>query len=73
MKKLINFIFGAIMGGLVGATVALLLAPSSGDDLRSEMRQRIGSFQKELGEAVSQRKVELETRLNEMRKPGATL
>jgi gas vesicle protein len=69
MKKLFNFIFGAIIGGLIGATVALLLAPSSGDDLLNDVRQRFGSLQKELGEAVSQRKVELETRLNDLRKP----
>jgi gas vesicle protein len=69
MKKFFSFLSGASMGALVGATFALLLAPSSGDDLRSELRGRISTLQNELGQAASSRKLELEKKLAELRQP----
>ena len=69
MKKFLSFLVGSIMGGLVGATVALLLAPASGEELRGQLQDRFANFKDELGTAVSERRVELEQRLDEMRKP----
>ena len=69
MKKLVGFISGAIMGGLVGATLALLLAPSSGEELRGELKGRFGAFQEEIGQAMTDKRVELEAKLEELRKP----
>jgi len=34
------FLIGVIVGALVGSTVALLLAPEAGGQLRSEIRER---------------------------------
>ncbi|MBT7219007.1 MAG: YtxH domain-containing protein [Chloroflexi bacterium] len=59
------------MGGLVGATAALLLAPSTGEELRGQMKERISTFQDEMGQAMNSRKVELEKKLDDMRKPKA--
>ena len=36
--KGLGFIGGLVLGGLVGAAVALLLAPSSGQDTRAQIR-----------------------------------
>jgi gas vesicle protein len=35
-----GFVFGAIIGGAVGAITALLLAPKSGAELRSELAEK---------------------------------
>ncbi len=34
MNKIVSFLTGAIVGGLVGATIAILMAPSSGVELK---------------------------------------
>lgn len=71
MKKFFSFLGGVLMGGFIGATVALLLAPYSGEDLREEIQNRFATFQADLNEAVSQRKVELEKKLDDLRQPKA--
>ena len=35
-----GFLLGALIGGLVGATAALLLAPKSGKELRGDLNQQ---------------------------------
>jgi len=69
MRRLFNFIFGAIIGGFVGAAAAILLAPSSGDDLKLEIRDRFKGLWDELQSAAQERKAEMEGQLQEMRKP----
>jgi gas vesicle protein len=63
---------GVIMGGLVGATIALLLAPYSGETLRGQIRERLATLQDELTEAASTRRVELEKQLTNLRQPKST-
>lgn len=69
MKKLFSFILGAFVGGLIGGVLALLLAPASGEQLRSQIRQRGVSFTAEVQNAAAQRRAELEARLAELRTP----
>jgi gas vesicle protein len=69
MKKLLGFLSGAVMGGLVGATLALLLAPSSGDELRGQLQDRYGAFQSEIKQAMDSKRIELEGKLEDLRKP----
>ena len=57
------------MGALVGATLALLLAPYSGEALRGEIRERFNVLQDELSQAAAERRIELETYLDTLRKP----
>lgn len=71
MKRLFSFLTGAFIGGLVGATIAILLAPYSGEELQKELRQRFRAFQDDLSNAVSERRVELEKKLDDMRQPKA--
>ena len=69
MRKIFSFLTGIIMGGLVGAVVAILLAPYSGEELRNEVRQRVRAFQDDLNQAMSESRVELEKKLSDMRQP----
>lgn len=73
MRKLFGFLTGAVMGGLVGATVALLLAPESGEELRGQLRNRFDAFQQELTDAASVRRVELEKQLASLRQPRGSI
>ena len=69
MRRIISFLMGAAGGALVGATLAILLAPFSGEDLRSELRSRANRFRNELKEAAQQRRSELERQLQALRQP----
>lgn len=62
---------GAFTGGLLGAAVALLLTPVTGDQLRLEASSRIQRLQKELTEARDQKRAELESQLQALRAPKA--
>ena len=68
MKGVINFLSGLILGGLVGATLAILLAPESGEELRGEIRERVESIQAEVNRAASERRAELEKELAGLRR-----
>ena len=69
MRKFFSFLIGTTMGALVGATLALLLAPNSGEDLRGQIRDRFNVLQDELSQAAAERRIELETYLESLRKP----
>jgi gas vesicle protein len=69
MKKAISFLSGAILGAMVGAAVAILLAPTSGDMLQQQIRGRIESIQGEVRQASQERRKELEEQLASLRTP----
>ena len=69
MKKFLSFLVGTTMGALVGATLALLLAPSSGETLRGQIRERFSTLQDELSQAAAERRIELENYLDTLRNP----
>ena len=71
MRKIFGFLIGAFVGGLVGATIALLLAPDSGEELRTELRQRGAAFTAEIRQAATARQIELQERLDTLRAPRA--
>ena len=70
MRGLMSFLVGAMLGGLVGATIALLLAPASGDELRQQMRQQAEHIQLEVKHAAEERRRELEEQLAALRTPA---
>lgn len=72
MKRIFSFLMGTMFGALVGALLAILLTPQSGDDLRGGMRARIVQLKDDLKSAASSRKIELEKQLASMRKPAST-
>ncbi|MFH2039321.1 MAG: YtxH domain-containing protein [Chloroflexota bacterium] len=71
MRRTISFFIGVIMGGLVGATIALLFAPDSGTELRDQIRERAESLSTEIRRAAGSRRIELQERLETLRKPQA--
>ncbi len=72
MRRMFGFMIGILVGGLVGATVALLLAPQSGEKLRNELRARGDGFLAEVRNAAEQRRIELTDRLQTLRADRTT-
>lgn len=69
MRRMFGFLIGIVVGGLVGSTIALLLTPEPGEELRAQIRDRGQSFFNEVRHAADERKIELRQRLDEMRAP----
>ncbi|KAF0107736.1 MAG: hypothetical protein FD146_1367 [Anaerolineaceae bacterium] len=71
MKRTFSFIIGILTGGLVGATLALLFAPSSGEELRGQIRDRSEGLVSDIRQAASSKRIELQERLETLRAPKA--
>jgi len=69
MRQISGFLIGIFAGWLVGATVALLLAPQTGEGLRNEIRSRSTGFVDEIKGAAEDRRAELEKQLAALREP----
>ena len=69
MNRALNFLLGAAIGGFIGATLAILLAPSSGEELRSEIGARTNRIRSEVSQAAADRRAELESQLAALRAP----
>jgi len=69
MRRMFGFLIGVVVGGLVGSTIALLLAPESGEQIRGELRLRGENFFNEVRHAADARRIELRQRLETMREP----
>jgi gas vesicle protein len=69
MKRTLSFLSGALMGALVGTTLAVLLAPASGEELRAQIQERVQTFQHEVQQAASSRRADLERQLSALRQP----
>ncbi len=67
MKRLTNFMLGAIIGGILGGLTAILLAPTSGEQLRAQLQQRVDNIQIEIKEAAQKKRSDLEGRLEELK------
>ena len=63
------FVFGAVLGGVLGGLTAMLLAPYSGEELRSAIKKNVDEIQIEIKEAAQKKREELETQLQEMINP----
>jgi gas vesicle protein len=69
MKRMFGFLMGIVVGGLVGSTIALLLAPEAGEELRAQLRSRGEGFFNDVRHAADERKIELRQKLDELRAP----
>ena len=69
MRKSIAFLVGAVLGGLVGATLAVLVAPYSGEELRDKAQGRYLEIRSQVSEAAAARRAELEQQLQSLRSP----
>jgi gas vesicle protein len=69
MRSFARFMSGFILGGLVGAAAAILLAPYSGEQLRDQIEGEVGRIQIEVKQAATDRRSELEKQLAALRAP----
>lgn len=67
MRRFTSFVTGVIFGALVGTVTALLLAPTSGEDLRSRARERIDDLSDDVRGAYNARVAQLEAELEKLR------
>ncbi len=70
MRKFFNFFMGLMMGGMVGATIALLLAPTSGEEMRGQLQEQSIRLRDEVKAVAEARRAELERELNALRAPS---
>jgi gas vesicle protein len=67
MRKALSFLFGAILGGLMGGASILLLAPGSGTDTQKVIRERLLNLRIELNKAIAEKRAALESELQEFK------
>ena len=63
-----DFVVGAVVGGIIGAAVALLYAPKSGADLRSDVAKNASQLKEksvELSSVAKEKTVHLSTQLKD--------
>jgi gas vesicle protein len=71
MRRFFSFFIGATIGGVIGAAVALLFAPASGEELRTQITDRTQVFATEIRQAANTKRIELQERLEILRAPKA--
>jgi gas vesicle protein len=71
MAKIVNFLLGVLSGALVSGVIVTLLTPSSGNELRGQVKDYMGNVQDEVKKARETRREELEKQLSQLRKPAA--
>lgn len=69
MKRFVSLLAGFLTGAVVGATLAILFAPSSGQELQAQIQDRYYGLRDEVTEAAAQRRAELEEQLAALRAP----
>lgn len=69
MRRMFGFLIGVLVGALVGSTIALLMTPESGKQLRAQIRERGQGFTNQIRNAAASRRIELRSRLESMRAP----
>ena len=67
--KFARFLDGFILGGLLGAGLALLLTPASGEEFRSQLQGEAERIRLEVEKAAVDRRAELERQLAALRAP----
>ena len=72
MRRMFGFLIGIMVGSLVGSTVALLLAPETGEKFRKELRARGEGLVADVRHAAEARRMELTERLADLRSPRST-
>ncbi len=68
MRKFASFVFGSVIGALFGVVVALLIAPSSGEELQARARERVSNLRNEVQNAYEMRAAQLQGELEALSK-----
>jgi gas vesicle protein len=61
-----SFLAGAAIGGLIGAAIGLLLAPSSGEEMREQVNEFVDGRRVAFGEAINEGRAAAEKARAEM-------
>jgi gas vesicle protein len=69
MSRVASFMLGAVLGGLLGSSLVLLLTPASGESLRQQIRSYADNVQREVRQAALARREELQQQLETLRAP----
>ncbi len=67
MSKSSSWFFGAVLGGLVGSTLARLYAPFTGEELKAKIADYVQNVRYEVEQAGIEKRAELEAQLEELR------
>jgi gas vesicle protein len=67
MEKTISFVGGFIMGAMIGAAVAVFMAPQSGEEFQKLIRERLDAVAQEGRRAAAERRAELEAQFAQAR------
>jgi gas vesicle protein len=68
MQRFFSFLAGVFSGLIVGAVVALLLAPMSGDDLRKQMQERSDELVSDVKSAIEEERKKLQDELESLKR-----
>ncbi len=71
MRRVFSFFIGATIGGLIGATLALIFAPAPGVEVRAQISARAQNFAADIRQAANTKRIELQERLETLRAPKA--
>jgi gas vesicle protein len=72
MRRMFGFMIGIVVGALIGSSVALLLAPETGEKFRNEIRARGEVLVNDVRHAATARRIELTEQLESMRAPRSS-
>lgn len=67
MRQFASFLLGALLGAILGSTIALLFAPSSGKTMQGEVVDTFDRVTGEVKRAAALRRHELESELSRLR------
>ncbi|MFH1523873.1 MAG: YtxH domain-containing protein [Chloroflexota bacterium] len=71
MRRTFSFFIGTILGGLIGAIIALLFAPVPGAELRVQISDRANNIVTDVRQASNTKRIELQERIETLRAPKA--
>ncbi|GAB4529807.1 MAG: hypothetical protein Kow0063_07240 [Anaerolineae bacterium] len=67
MMRLMRFLTGFIIGISLGAAIAMLLAPQSGEQIRSDIRGWVAAILEEGRQAAEQTRIDAHARLADLK------
>jgi gas vesicle protein len=68
MERFLRFVFGLLLGVVVGAAAVVLFVPESGAETRARIQDRVEEILAEGQRAAEERRVELTTQFEELKK-----
>jgi gas vesicle protein len=68
MSKFVNFLAGLLFGALIGAAIALLLAPMSGERLREEAQARAEKTVDDVRATIEEERERLQAELDALKR-----